>query len=51
MTAQRVTKLINEQLIPQLDSLLMQDETVASMTLKLVAVLFRTNKIFITRYC
>jgi hypothetical protein len=46
--------LINDHLIPQLDFLLAQDqqqeEAVASMTLKLIAVLFQISNIFIKRF-
>jgi hypothetical protein len=54
-TTTRITSLVNDHLIPQLDFLLNneqeQEEAVASMTLKLVAVLFQISKIFIRRYC
>ena len=44
--------MINDHLISQLDFLLNseQEETVASMTLKLVAVLFQISKVFIKRF-
>lgn len=53
----KITSLVNDHLIPQLDFLLNseqeQEESVASMTLNLVAVLlFQINNIFIIkRYC
>lgn len=46
--------MINDHLIPQLDYLLTheaQEEAVASMTLKLIAVLFQINQLFIKRFC
>jgi hypothetical protein len=54
-TTSKITSLVNDHLIPQLDFLLNseqeQEEAVASMTLKLVAVLFQISNIFIKRYC
>ena len=53
-TTAKITTLINDHLIPQLDFLLTheeQEEAVASMTLKLIAVLFQINKGFIRRFC
>ncbi len=52
-TTSKISVLINDHLIPQLDFLLNheQEEAVASMTLKLIAVLFQINKAFIQRFC
>jgi len=52
-TTAKITGLINDHLIPQLDFLLSQDqqeEAVASMTLKLIAVLFQISQVFIKRF-
>lgn len=53
-TTSKITALVNDHLIPQLDFLLNQEqpqeEAVASMTLKLIAVLFQINQIFIRRF-
>ena len=46
--------MINDHLIPQLDYLLSheeQEEAVASMTLKLIAVLFQISNVFIKKFC
>lgn len=53
-TTSKITSIINDHLIPQLDYLLnhdTQEQAVASMTLKLVAVLFQISKIFIKQFC
>jgi hypothetical protein len=52
-TTSKITSIINDHLIPQLDYLLSQEnqEEVASMTLKLVAVLFQISKVFIKQFC
>ena len=46
--------MVNDHLIPQFDTLLDtegQEEAVASMTLKLMAVLFQISKVFIRQFC
>ena len=53
-TTSKITAIINDHLIPQLDYLLVheqQEEAVASMTLKLIAVLFQISKVFIHQFC
>jgi hypothetical protein len=53
-TTSRIAALVNDHLIPQLDFLLapqQQQDTVASMTLSLVAVLFQISRGFIARFC
>ncbi len=53
-TTSKITTLINDHLIPQLDYLLNngeQEEAVASMTMKLIAVLFQINHLFMKRFC
>jgi hypothetical protein len=52
-TTGKITALINDHLIPQLDYLLthQQEEAVASMTLKLIAVLFQISRVFIKQFC
>jgi hypothetical protein len=53
-TSSRIAALVNDHLIPQLDFLLapqQQQDTVASMTLSLVAVLFQISKSFVARFC
>jgi hypothetical protein len=49
-TTARITNLINDHLIPQFDFLLHQEEAVASMTLKLMAVLFQISRTFVVRF-
>lgn len=54
-TSSRISALVNDHLIPQLDFLLAnnssQQDAVASMTLSLVAVLFQISRGFIARFC
>jgi hypothetical protein len=49
-TTTKITCLINDHLIPQVDFLLHQEEAVNSMTLKLIAVLFQINNSFVIKF-
>ena len=51
-TTGKITTLISDHLIPQLDFLLEgAEDAVVSMSLKLIAVLFQINKGFIRKFC
>lgn len=49
-TSNKIITLINDHLIPEVGFLLQQGETVSSMTLKLIAVLFEISDAFIRRF-